>query len=322
MSIAATFPATFQALGHGLNRPECVLGTPTGDVFVPDWRGGITVIRADGRQHAWLARGNFELRPNGIALNADGSFLLANLGDAGGIWRMDQEGVLTSLLIEVDGIPLPPANYVTVDQQGRIWISVSTKHRPRQLAWRPDVADGFVVLIDERGPRIVADALHYANECRPDPSGEWLYVVETFGRRVIRFPIAAGGRLKRPDTVFTLGPGCWPDGFVFDQQQGLWVTSLISNRLLRFDGKTLHTVIEELNPGHVNEVEEAFVTGRMQAEHLGRIPGTRLQHVTSIGFGGPDLQTAYIGCLHTDSIFRFRAEVAGVAPPHWNFRLP
>ena len=319
----ATLPPSFEALASGLSRPECVLGTPAGDVFVPDWRGGVAVVRADGRQHAWLAQNaGFDLRPNGIALNADGSFLIANLGDAGGIWRLDQQGALTPWLVEVDGVPLPPANFVTADAQGRTWITVSTRCRPRQLAWRADVADGFVVLVDERGARIVADGLHYTNECRPDPSGQWLYVVETFGRRLTRFPITQEGRLKSPEIVLSLGHGCWPDGFAFDQQRGVWVTSLISNRLLRFDGETLHTIIEEANTAHIDAVEEAFASGQMRAEHLGPIPGTRLQHVTSIAFGGADLRTAYIGCLHTDCIFRFRSEVPGAAPPHWTFTLP
>jgi sugar lactone lactonase YvrE len=300
-----------------------VLGTRTGDVFVPDWRGGVAVVRADGRQQAWLAEdAGFELRPNGIAFNADGSFLLANLGDRGGIWRLDQQGALTPWLVEVDGIALPPANFVTVDSHGRTWITVSTRCRPRQLAWRADVADGFVVLVDERGARIVADGLHYTNECRPDPSGEWLYVVETFGRRLTRFPIAHGGRLKSPEIVLTLGHGSWPDGFAFDEHRGVWLTSLISNRLMRFDGETLHTIVEEANTTHVDAVEEAFARGQMRTEHLGPIPGTRLQHVTSIAFGGADLRTAYVGCLHTDCIFRFRSEIPGVAPPHWNFTLP
>ena len=103
VSVITTWPPSFEALGHGLHRPECVLGTPAGDVFVPDWRGGVAVVRADGRQHAWLAGNSpVELRPNGIAVTADGSFLLANLGDAGGIWRLDRTGALTAVLLEVD----------------------------------------------------------------------------------------------------------------------------------------------------------------------------------------------------------------------------
>lgn len=318
--MSARIPSSFEPYGRGLHRPECVLGTADGDVFVPDWRGGVAVVRANGVQDAWLARTDgLELRPNGIALNEDGSFLIANLGDAGGIWRLDRDGTLAPWLLEVDGIAVPPANYVTTDERGRTWISVSTRLRPRQLAWRPDVHDGFVVLVDDRGARIVADGLHYTNECRPDPTGEWLYVVETFGRRLTRFPIGGGGRLETPETVVSFGHGSWPDGFVFDQQHGIWVTSLVSNRLLRFDDSSLVTIIEELNAPYVSEVEEAFTTGRMGKEHLGPIAGTRLQHVTSVGFGESDLRTVYIGCLHTDCVFRFRTDVPGVAPPHWHF---
>jgi sugar lactone lactonase YvrE len=323
MSIAVTLPSSFQPFGQGLNRPECVVGTPAGDVYVPDWRGGVAVARVNGSCQAWLARDpGFQLRPNALAIRADGSFLLANLGDEGGVWRLDREGTLTPWLLEVDGVALPPANFVTTDVQGRTWITVSTRCRPRQLAWRTDVADGFVVLVDERGARIVADGLHYTNECRPDPSGRWLYVVETFGRRLTRFPVNADGGLRSPEVVVTFGHGCWPDGFAFDQENGVWVTSLVSNRLLRFDGSTLHTVLEEANTAHVGAVEEAFMSGQMRAEHLGPIPGTRLQHVTSIAFGEADLRTAYVGCLHTDCIFRFRSEIPGIPPSHWAFTLP
>ncbi len=138
------------------------------------------------------------------------------------------------------------------------------------------------------------------------PQANGCNVVETFGRRLTRFPIGAGGRLRTAETVITFGHGSWPDGFVFDQQQGIWVTSLISNRLVRFDGSSLVTIVEELNAAYITEVEEAFTSGRMRQEHLGPIPGTRLQHVTSVGFGESDLRTVYIGCLHTDCIFRFR----------------
>jgi hypothetical protein len=39
-----------QSAGAGLHRPECVVTTPAGEVFVPDWRGGVTRIAADGSQ--------------------------------------------------------------------------------------------------------------------------------------------------------------------------------------------------------------------------------------------------------------------------------
>jgi sugar lactone lactonase YvrE len=314
-----THPPSFEPFGSALRRPECVLPTRSGAVVVPNWDGGVSIVRADGTSYALLASAGREtLRPNGIEMLEDGSFLLANLHDTGGIWRLARDGAIEPWLLEVDETPLPPANYVTTDARARTWISVSTTLVPRQNAWRPDVADGFIVLLDRRGARIVADGLHYTNECRPDPSGRWLYVVETFGRRLSRFPIGASNDLGPRETVLTFGRGTWPDGFAFDQEGAIWITSLISNRLLRWTADTIVTVLEEINQDRVDEVERAFVEKRMAAEHLGPIPGTELQHVTSIAFGGADLRTAYVGCLHTSCIFRFRSDVPGIAPASWN----
>ena len=300
-------PAGLEAHGAGLSRPECVVATLSGDVFVPEWPGGVTVVRADGRTQSWRATSTtLDLRPNGIALAPDGAFLIANLGDQGGVWRLDLAGRLTPVVEEVDGIALPPANFVTVDEQGRTWISVSTRLLPRQQAWRADVADGFVVLLDATGPRLVADGLHYTNEVRPDPTGKWLYVVETFGRRVRRFPIRPGATLGTPETVLSLGRGFFPDGFAFDEEGGLWVTSLVSNRLVRFQRDRAETILEDVNRDFVERVEGAFASRSMTAEHLDRIPGTRLQQLTSVAFGGPDRRTVYLGSLHASSLYRFR----------------
>ena len=304
--------------GRDFHRPECVLSTPGGDIFVPDWRGGVTRIRPSGSQDTWLAASpGFDLRPNGIALAPDGTFLLANLSDTGGVWRLDRDGRLTPFVTEIGGRPLPPANFVTVDAWDRTWISVSTRHVPRQQAWRSDVADGFVVLVDRQGARVVLDGLHYTNEVRPDPTGTWLYIVETFGRRVTRCPIATDGHLGAREVVVTLGYGSFPDGLAFDDAGDVWLTSLVSNRLLRarHDGG-VDTVIEDANPAHVERVEVAFATGAMQAEHLGIVPGTTIQQLTSLAFGGADRRTVYLGSLHAPCLYTFRTTISGPPSTH------
>jgi len=339
-----------EPVGHDLHRPECVLAQKNGDLFVPDWRGGVTRIRlrpdsalrassrsrrsgsreggqgygetspqleersrvgAEGSQETWLVRTTHDVRPNGIALLPDGSFLLASLGGAGGVWRLERNGRLAPFVTEVDGVPLPPANFVTSDHLGRVWISVSTRRAPRQDAWRPDVADGFIVLVDDTGARVVADGLHYTNEVRPDPSGTWLYVVETFGRRLTRFPLARDGTLGLRETVVTLGHGCFPDGFAFDDEGGIWIASLVSNRLLRVHDGTIETVLEDANLEYMSAVERAFAAGEMGRDHLGPISGTTLQQLTSVAFGGPDGHTVFLGTLHGRCVYRFRANVRG-----------
>ena len=309
--------AALEPHGAGLNRPECVVPTRAGDVFVPEWPGGVTVVRADGRTQTWRADSPMDLRPNGIALAKDGSFLIANLGNDGGIWRLDRSGVLTAVLREIDGVAVPPANFVTIDARDRIWVSVSTRLFPRQQAWRSDVGDGFVILIDGDGARVVADGLHYTNEVRPDPTGRWLYIVETFGRRVSRCAIGARGSLGAAETVFAMDGGFFPDGFAFDEEGGLWVTSLVSNRLVRFHRDRIEIVLEDVNPDFVASVEQAYASRSMAAEHLGRIPGTLIQQLTSVAFGGPDLRTVYLGSLHASCVYRFRSHIAGVKTTQW-----
>ena len=305
--------------GSGLRRPEGVLATSRGDVFTADWRGGVACVRADGRVETWLAQDPpVELRPNGVAITRDGGFLIANLSDDGGVWRLDRNGRLTPFLIEVDGRPLPPANFVHIDEQERTWISVSTRRLPREGAWRENVRDGFVVRVEGERARVVLDGLAYANEVRVDPSGRWLYVVETFGRRLTRFAI--GASMGPGEPVARFGGGFFPDGFAFDAEGGVWVTSLVSNRIARVDASgAVEMVVDAGEPAFVEAVERAFREGRMAREHLGPIPGARFQHITSIAFGGPDLRTAYIGSLHADRLYRFEPGVAGARPPHWDY---
>jgi sugar lactone lactonase YvrE len=114
------------------------------------------------------------------------------------------------------------------------------------------------------------------------------------------------------------GEGFFPDGFAFDEEGGLWVTSLVSNRLVRFHNDRLETILEDVNPDFVERVEHAFASRSMAAEHLGRIPGTFLQQVTSLAFGGADRRTVYLGSLHASCLYRFRASVSGAVVPHWD----
>lgn len=313
-----------ETIGRHLSRPECVLGAPSGDVYVSDWRGGVGVVRADGSQQAWLAKGaGFELKTNGFAFAPGGDFLIANLGDEGGVWRLGLDGAVTPFLTQLEGRAVPPANFVYVDEAGRTWITISTRKLPRQQAWRDDVKDGFVILVEAGRARIVAEGLHYTNEARVDPTGQWLYVVETFGRRLTRMPIRAGSSLGPPELAVALPEGWFPDGFAFDAEGGIWITSLISNRIARAtpDGR-LETVVEDADPARVSEAEAAFRERRMTAAHLGPMPGARYQHLTSLCFSGPDLRTVCLGSLHADHLSRFRADVAGARPPHWDYALP
>ena len=225
--------ASIKRIGTGLNRPECVLANARGDIYTADWRGGVAHIRPDGTQVLYFCelQGKRPARPNGIALRRDGTFLFADLGvDLGGVFALSRDGAVRPFIEKVDGIALPPSNFVAEDAQGRIWITVSTRLVPRALAYRRDVADGFVVLVDGHGARIVADGLGYTNEAILDARGEWLYVNETFARVTSRFPVRPDGRLGQREIFLEYGFGTYPDGMAFDEDGHLCVVSIISNR--------------------------------------------------------------------------------------------
>jgi sugar lactone lactonase YvrE len=312
-------------LGTGLNRPECVLTHVSGWLFTADFAGpgGVALIAPDGRTVRHLAKDPPRpLCPNGIALEPGGSFLLAEIGaESGGVWRLQTDGAVEPVLLELDGEPLPPTNFVCRDALGRIWVTVSTRLRPRHRAWRPDIADGFIALVDRGGARIVADGLGYTNECVLSADGHWLYVNETFTKRLSRLPLSADG-LGARETVAEFGAGTFPDGLVLDAAGGLVVTSIVSNRVIRIapDG-TQELWLEDADPEHLAQVEAAWREGRLERAHVDRVVSRILRNVSSLAFGGPGLRTAYLGCLLGERIACLPAPLAGAEPVHYRHEL-
>jgi sugar lactone lactonase YvrE len=311
--------------GRGLSRPECVLTNSQGEMFTADWRGsgGVAHTRPDGSFAFYEAQAvdGEVMRPNGIALLPDGSFLLTHLGaEQGGVFQLFRDGRTRPFLRTVQGIDLPPTNYVVQDQIGRTWITVSTRLTPRSLGYRASCNDGFVVLVDGDGARIVADGLGYTNECALDPTGEWLYVNETFGRKLSRFAIRANGDLGPKELVTRFGHGVFPDGLAFDAAGDVWVVSIVSNRVIRVskDGKQ-HVWLDDSDPEHLSWVEAAYHGSALGRPHLDGVKSKVLKNISSLAFGGKDLQTGYLGCLLGDSVASLRMPIAGLAPNHWHY---
>lgn len=319
MTVAALSltPDQLRPLGQGLVRPECVQARPDGSVVVSHFGGGVTRIAADGRTEDILGSGEPVVATNGFAPMPDGSYLCAKLSAPGGVWRVFPDGRQEAFLTDVDGRPLPPCNFVSRDWRGRVWVTVSTLIEPRDQAYRPDVADGLVILVDDGGARIVAEGLGYTNEAIPDPAGEWLYLNETFGRRTSRFRFTDDGLGPR-ETVATYGVGSFPDGLAFDEEGGLWVTSIVSNRLIRIspDGAQT-TVFEDSDPAWLEEVETIFQDGALGRPQLDQNRGQVVKQLSSLAFGGPDRRTLFLGNLLDDRIYTCAAPVAGAAPVHW-----
>lgn len=305
--------------GNGLNRPECLIAHESGWLFASDWQGsgGVACVAPDGAVHRVIAKrpGDDPLRPNGIALEAGGTFLVAHLGtETGGLFRLHANGNCEPLLLKLDGAPLPPANFPLIDSRGRIWLTISTRKVPRALDYRPDANTGFIVLIDKGAARIVADGLGYTNECALSADESALFVNETFARRLTRFSVGEDGTLSDRTTVANFGAGTFPDGVVIDAAGDFWITSIVSNRVIRVGRNGQQNIIlEENDAQHLADVEQAFGEARMGRPHLDGSPARVLRNVSSLAFGGPSMSMAHLGCLLGDSIATFEAPARGLA---------
>ncbi|MFD1561160.1 SMP-30/gluconolactonase/LRE family protein [Paraburkholderia silviterrae] len=308
------------AVGSGLTRPESVLAMADGRVYSCDKRCGVVRVLPAQSEMVPLNAPIDPFIPNGIALLEDGTFLIANMGPHGGVWRMTGPGTLEPFITELHGKPLHPTNYVELDRQGRLWFTVSTLHAPRESAFRPGIADGFIVRHEKGRSEVVADGIGFCNEGRVSPDGKFYYINETIARRVTRFPILSDGSFGERETVIQFGgDGIFPDGMGFDAQGGVWVASVVSNRLVRVADGLAEIIVEDCDDEVVDLVETAFAESRMGREEVDVGRRWSLGNLSSVAFGGADLRTLYLGSLFRDGLTTLDSPYPGAAPVHWHF---
>lgn len=278
-------------VGHDLRRPECVLVEPGGRIWTSDESAAVTRIDPDGAQVRIGAPGGIA---NGLAMAPDGALIIADIG-LGQVRRLDPDGGESLLLDRFDGRALGAVNFVCFDDLGDLWITVSTRVAPRSLAIERPIPDGYVLRLDRKGARLVADGLCFPNEIRVDRAAGWAYLAESALGRVVRMPIEANGDLGPPQPYgpAPLFEGAIVDGIAFDAEGGLWVTEVTRNGLHRITPDGLAERLLEDPSAHV------------------------LDFPSSVAFGGPDLKTLYIGSLRMDRLARLPAPVAGAALAHW-----
>jgi gluconolactonase len=261
--------------GHDLVRPESIIAKPGGTLWVSDGRGGVTRIDPNGEQQFFGGPGG---EPNGLAMMDDGTIIVANIG-TGSIQKLHPDGRTEEFLTEVDGVKLTSANYVFIDSKNRIWMGFST----RESHWWPAAAhprpDGYIVLLDEKGARIVGDGIYFTNEIRLDAKEEFLYVAETMKSRILRFRVQPDGSLSDKEVYGTdgLGLGAFVDGFTFDADGNIWVTLVLRNGIgiITADGD-YHVVFEEANEPLLATFEEKIASGTGQPADMAATAGQTL----------------------------------------------
>ncbi len=326
--------AAIRYIGHDLQRPECILAEPDGTLWSADARGGVVRIAADGSQQIVTQDRSQHFQkaaseatrylegtlPNGLAFAKNGDFLISNFG-TDCLEVMSRDGASRVLADSIEGEPIGKVNFVLRDSRDRIWVTISTKIKNWMHALRTDLPDGYLALYEGGAFRIVAEGFHFTNEIRFDANEEFLYVVETTGGRITRLRIDERGNATDRE-IFgpsSLGKGAWPDGIAFDSYGNLWGTLVYSDKLFVLNPQgDLRVLLDEGDPEKVDALERAFLKGEVTQDVLFATGRGIAPWMASVTFGGPDLQTVYIGSLKGGKIPYFRAPVAGLPMVHWS----
>ncbi|WP_277961729.1 SMP-30/gluconolactonase/LRE family protein [Pseudomonas sp. RIT-To-2] len=319
-------------IGRDLQRPECIIAQPDGSLWAADARGGVMHIALDGEQTLVAPRqavsddASFESRyvqsqgaslPNGLALTEQGDFIICNWG-LDRIEKLDRQGNVQVLFDQLDGKPLGKTNFPLRDRQGRIWFTVTTTMQPWTDSINSGVLDGYIGVIDDKGIRIVAEGFGGTNEIRFDDNEEWLYVVESNARRISRLRLNADGSLSDREVFGPAELEGFPDGFAFDCFGNLWVTLVMTDKLIALtpQGEVL-TLLDDSNPEATAELNRHYHAKTLTPSIMQAAHGTLAPWMASISFGGPDLRTVYLGSLQGTRIPFFQAPVAGQPLIHW-----
>ena len=301
-------------IGRGIQRPEQVVVTSDNRLFASDKGSAVAEILGENEIRQIGSAGG---EPNGIAIDDQGHFLIANFG-AGVLEDLDPNTGETLPLIrdEVNGHPLKWLNYVLVDSRGALWCSISTAADDLLDTIAKGTADGYILRIapNRSSVAVVADGVQFPNCMALDRDENYLYVARTLAADVVRFPIKGDtlGKheqfgpalgMRRADEFGSHAPALlgdpqvgrrWgmADGCAFDAEGNLWVTLVLANMIV--------AVTPE---GHAIVVVED-------------IEGKLLNSPTSIAWGGADMRDVYIGSIATPYVLKGRSSVPGMPMVH------
>jgi sugar lactone lactonase YvrE len=303
-----------QAIGHGIERPEQVLVARDGGVYGSDKASAVARVLPNGGLERMGQAGG---EPNGIALNRNGHFLIANFG-LGALQDLDPETGELRLVVHgrVGKLSLQWINYVLVDSAGALWVSVCAQNPDLRHTIAHGTPEGYILRLSppDFHAEVVAEDVNFPNCMALDRNEEYLYVVRTLRADVVRF--ARRGTGLGPEEVFSPPLGGrrddeygehvkeliadravtrrWgmADGCAFDAEGNLWVTLARANRVVAIAPDRGVVVIAE-DP-----------------------EGVLLSGPTSVAWGGSDMRDVYIGSLETPYILKGRSSIPGMPMVH------
>jgi gluconolactonase len=186
----------------GLMNPEAPVGLADGSwllVEMHESRGWVCRIAADGASKTVIARTG---RPNGLALDRDGTLWVAESMNPPSLLHMSMDGSFEQFLSHCDGEPFLFPNDLAFGPDGALYMTDSGIYRPELVKVAPEKrrsvpTDGRVYRVDTRtrSVRLLARGLAFANGIAFARDSRHLYVSTTHDGNVWRFAWDGDGTL-------------------------------------------------------------------------------------------------------------------------------
>jgi len=305
----------YSILADGFAFPEGPVAMNDSSVALVDIATGlIWRVWLDGRNEVVADVGG---GPNGAALGPDGKLYICQNGGfdwsgrsrmglqppdykGGSIMRVDLEtGQFETLYTHGGDVPIRSPNDIIFDADGGFWFTDYGTEREREA----DVTGVFYATTDGNQCEEVIFPINRANGVGLSPDGKTLYVTETYTVRLWAFELEGPGRIKIPQSPPAHGP------HVHFGHHGKLVASPGGERIfdsLAVDGDG-NICIGTLLEGGITVVSpDGDVAFAPAPDHA----------VTTICFGGEDLQTAFITLSGTGRLAAARWFTKGLALPH------
>lgn len=244
-------------------------------VWLSDRQTLAWVDLARPRVHTWSETAGHHSSPvplepplGAVFPGADGTL---RIGCGAAVYAIDTEsGAVSEPRVVLDDAADENINDAKVDRQGRLWLA--TAHRDET----DPVGGVYRVPGDAAGPERVervASGFVVANGPAFSVSGDLCYVSDSMGSRILEYRVTPDGRLADGRVLLRLDEDeGFPDGITVDSEGGLWVAHWGGGMISR------------------------YAPGGGLSERV-TVPAPQ---VTSLTFGGPDLDRLYITTARLD----------------------
>lgn len=312
--IEKLLPSQFSVLLKDLEHPEGAATSPDGRLYLSNALGVIGVLEADGA----LRQIGKPLAPTGVAVDARGRVLVANMGlltkQPGPLQRVDiQSGKVETLVDALEGRQLAASNCPAAARDGYVYCSHSS-WGPVANIGTTDPA-GFIYMVRPDGKAsIVARSLRGVNGLCLDREERWLYGALTAEGRIRRWRRQPDGTLTDPEDYGPVLGKVVPnhmvadiralsanervdlgycDGTAFDMDGNLWITLPFSNKIV------------------------AITPSGKLVEIIHDPEGQRISMPTNLCWGGADRRDLYVVSRGNSTIVKARTKAVGLPLANW-----